>query len=121
MDLPAHHKLALADIVWWMKGARAFVRSRRDRAILQGMHDKAQQVREWIDDLGHNRRYVCKDERDGNEVFAITLAEFERMMDGLRPDATERDAQDGYAAVQEIWSDIKQEAKLPNPGDYIPF
>ena len=85
MNQPRTHDDAIADVLWWMKGALAFVHS-SERSTIQRMHDKLLAMREWQVRLGNEWNRVVRfgrDEKFPTAVIAVTEAELDRIGDAL--------------------------------------
>ena len=121
MNQPRTHDDAIADVLWWMKGALAFVHS-SERSTIQRMHDKLLAMREWQVRLGNEWNRVVRfgrDEKFPAAVIAVTEAELDRIGDALSPQGTAEDREVGFRLVRAILQQVRTE--IDGSEDDLPF
>jgi len=116
------HDDAIADVLWWMKGALAFVHS-SERGTIQRMHDKLLALREWQGRLGNEWNRVVRFDADDARavaVIAITERELEILADAIKADS-EKESSAGRELASAIFGQMAREMRSSEATEDLPF
>lgn len=119
-DLERAHA-PLADAIWRFKG---FDAARPPASIHDGPTSEAgslalqlREVREFLNDLADGRIRRLGDEK----AVVLTYAEFDVLVDSIRPDATERDRKRAERVADVVLNALLDEARDTRNRSEIPF